>query len=125
MAGEQIRKVYLDEDADFSERQFYGRRVVTPVRYSTDPRNVGWVRQNIPCQTACPVDTKVTAYIQIILGNRYGRAEPHRQRPARHARADLLASVRGRPPRSHVAAWQPGASLRAASRWSLSIPSSP
>ncbi len=74
MAGEQIRKVVLDEDEDFSERQSYGRRVVTPVRYSTDPRDVGWVRQNIPCQTACPADTNVPAYIQMILENRYGRS---------------------------------------------------
>jgi formate dehydrogenase major subunit len=74
MAGEQIRKVYLDEGEDFSERQSYGRRVVTPVRYSTDPRDVGWVRQNIPCQTACPADTNVPAYIQMILENRYGRS---------------------------------------------------
>ncbi len=74
MVGDQIRKVYLDEDEDFSERQSYGRRVVTPVRYSTDPRDVGWVRQNIPCQTACPADTNVPAYIQMILENRYGRS---------------------------------------------------
>jgi glutamate synthase (NADPH/NADH) small chain len=74
MVGNQIRKVYLDEGEDFSERQSYGRRVVTPVRYSTDPRDVGWVRQNIPCQTACPADTNVPAYIQMILENRYGRS---------------------------------------------------
>jgi formate dehydrogenase major subunit len=48
--------------------------VVSPVRYSTDPRDVGWVRQNIPCQTACPADTNVPAYIQMILENRYGRS---------------------------------------------------
>jgi NADPH-dependent glutamate synthase beta subunit-like oxidoreductase/ferredoxin len=74
MVGDQIRKVYLDEGENFSERQSYGRRVVTPVRYSTDPRDVGWVRQNIPCQTACPADTNVPAYIQMILENRYGRS---------------------------------------------------
>lgn len=73
-SGGQIRKVYLDEDEDFSERQSYGRRVVTPVRYSIDPRDVGWVRQNIPCQTACPADTNVPAYIQMILEDRYGRS---------------------------------------------------
>ena len=72
--GRQIRKVQLDEREDFSERQSYGRRVVTPVRYSTDPRDVGWVRENIPCQTACPADTNVPAYIQMILENRYGRS---------------------------------------------------
>ena len=48
--------------------------MVTPVRYSTDPRDVGWVRENIPCQTACPADTNVPAYIQMILENRYGRS---------------------------------------------------
>jgi glutamate synthase (NADPH/NADH) small chain len=74
MAGQQTRKVYLDEGEDFSGRQSYGRRVVSPVRYSTDPRDVGWVRQNIPCQTACPADTNVPAYIQMILENRYGRS---------------------------------------------------
>jgi formate dehydrogenase major subunit len=74
MTGQQTRKVYLDEDEDFSGRQSYGRRVVSPVRYSTDPRDVGWVRQNIPCQTACPADTNVPAYIQMILENRYGRS---------------------------------------------------
>ena len=74
VTGQQTRKVYLDEDEDFSERQSYGRRVVSPVRYSTDPRDVGWVRENIPCQTACPADTNVPAYIQMILENRYGRS---------------------------------------------------
>ncbi|MEE2981411.1 MAG: FAD-dependent oxidoreductase, partial [Pseudomonadota bacterium] len=67
-------KVYLDEKEDFSDRQSYGRRVVTPIRYSTDPRDIGWVRQNIPCQTACPADTNVPAYIQMILDERYGRS---------------------------------------------------
>ncbi len=74
MSAEQIRKVYLDEQEDFSGRHSYGRRVVTPVRYSTDPRDVGWVRENIPCQTACPADTNVPAYIQMILEERYGRS---------------------------------------------------
>jgi NADPH-dependent glutamate synthase beta subunit-like oxidoreductase/ferredoxin len=72
--GRQIRKLQLDEREDFSERRSYGRRVVTPVRYSTDPRDVGWVRENIPCQTACPADTNVPAYIQMILESRYGRS---------------------------------------------------
>ena len=30
MTGQQTRKVYLDEDEDFSQRQSYGRRVVSP-----------------------------------------------------------------------------------------------
>jgi NADPH-dependent glutamate synthase beta subunit-like oxidoreductase/ferredoxin len=67
-------KVYLNENEDFSDSQSYGRRVVTPIRYSTDPRDMGWVRQNIPCQAACPADTNVPAYIQMILDERYGRS---------------------------------------------------
>ncbi len=71
---QEIRKVYLDEDEDFSASQSYGRRVVTPVRFSTDPRDIGWVRENIPCQTACPADTNIPAYIQMIVEKRYGRS---------------------------------------------------
>ncbi len=74
MTEQHIRKVYLDEGEDFSELQSYGRRVVTPVRFSTDPRDIGWVRQNIPCQTACPADTNIPAYIQMIVEKRYGRS---------------------------------------------------
>lgn len=74
MTKQTTHKVYLDEGEDFSERQSYGRRVVTPIRYSTDPRDIGWVRQNIPCQTACPADTNVPAYIQMIMEERYGRS---------------------------------------------------
>ena len=96
MTGQQTRKVYLDEDEDFSERQSYGRRVVSPVRYSTDPRDVGWVRQNIPCQTACPADTNVPAYIQMILENRYGRSyEINRYANVLPGTAEATA---GRPP---------------------------
>ncbi len=74
MTEQHIRKVYLDEGEDFSELQSYGRRVVTPVRFSTDPRDIGWVRQNIPCQTACPADTNIPAYIEMIVEKRYGRS---------------------------------------------------
>ncbi len=71
---QETRKIYVDEDEDFSTPQSYGRRVVTPVRYSTDPRDVGWVRENVPCQAACPADTNVPAYIRTIVEERYGRS---------------------------------------------------
>lgn len=74
MAERELRKVYLDEGEDFSKPQSYGRRVVTPVRFSTDPRDVGWVKENVPCQTACPAGTNVPAYIRMIVENRYGRS---------------------------------------------------
>ena len=74
MSNKETRKVYVDEDEDFSKSQSYGRMVVTPVRFSTDPRDIGWVRENVPCQTACPAGTNIPAYIQMIVENRYGRS---------------------------------------------------
>ncbi|MCU7895848.1 MAG: hypothetical protein KZQ66_05820 [Candidatus Thiodiazotropha sp. (ex Lucinoma aequizonata)] len=57
------RKVYVDEGEDFSSPQAFGRRVVTPVRFSTDPRDIGWVKENVPYQAACPASTNIPAYI--------------------------------------------------------------
>jgi len=74
MAEEPIRKVYLDENEDFSETHAFGHRVVTPVRYSTDPRDIGWVKENVPCQTACPAGTNIPAYIRTISERRFGRS---------------------------------------------------
>ena len=74
MSDDSIHKVRLDEHEDFSSTQSYGQRIVTPVRFSTDPRDKGWVRQNIPRQTACPADTNVPAYIRMIIEKRYGRS---------------------------------------------------
>ncbi len=42
------------------------------VAYSDDPRDIGWVRENIPCQTACPAGTNIPAYIQAIMEKQYG-----------------------------------------------------
>jgi formate dehydrogenase major subunit len=74
MSGQRIRKLYLDEEEDFSRPHALGQRVVTPVRFSTDPRDLGWVRENVPCQTACPADTNIPAYIRMIVEARYGRS---------------------------------------------------
>ncbi|MCP4043441.1 MAG: FAD-dependent oxidoreductase, partial [Gammaproteobacteria bacterium] len=74
MAEEPIRKVYVDEKEDYSNSQAFGRRVVTPVRYSTDPRDIGWVKENIPCQNACPASTNIPAYIRMICEQRFGRS---------------------------------------------------
>ena len=74
MVDEQQRKIYVDEGEDFSKRQSYGKRVVTPVRFSTDPRDVAWVKENVPCQTACPAGTNIPAYIRMIVEERYGRS---------------------------------------------------
>ncbi len=74
MTGEKSTKLYLPENEDFSGTQAFGTRVVTTVRYSTDPRDVGWVKENIPCQTACPASTNIPAYIRSIVEKRYGRS---------------------------------------------------
>ena len=71
MSNEKTRKVYVDEDEDFSKSQSYGRMVVTPIRFSTDPRDIGWVRENVPCQTAYPTGTNIPAYIQTNEGETF------------------------------------------------------
>lgn len=60
------------------------------VWYSDDPRDIGWVRENIPCQSACPASTNIPAYIQAIMEQDYGRAyEINRE-------ANVLPGVLGR-----------------------------
>ncbi|RME98858.1 MAG: FAD-binding protein, partial [Alphaproteobacteria bacterium] len=54
-----------------------GRNGVEPdaqgnVHYSSDPRDFGWVAENVPCQTACPAGTDIPAYILAILQGKYG-----------------------------------------------------
>lgn len=57
---------------------------------STDVRDIGWVKQNVPCQTACPAGTNVPAYIRAIIEEEYGRSyEINRE-------ANVLPSVLGR-----------------------------
>ncbi len=60
------------------------------VAYSDDPRDLGWVRQNVPCQTACPAGTNIPQYIRMIVESRYGRSyEINRE-------ANVLPAVLGR-----------------------------
>jgi len=60
------------------------------IHYSDDPRDVGWVQQNIPCQTACPASTNIPAYIWAIMEGDYGRSyEINRE-------ANVLPGVLGR-----------------------------
>lgn len=57
---------------------------------SGDPRDLGWVRQNIPCQSACPAGTNVPVYIRQIVEQSYGAAyEVNRE-------ANVLPGVLGR-----------------------------
>jgi formate dehydrogenase major subunit len=57
---------------------------------SDDPRDIGWVKQNVPCQTACPAGTNVPVYIREIIERQYGRSyETNRE-------ANVLPGVLGR-----------------------------
>ncbi|MCP5087424.1 MAG: FAD-dependent oxidoreductase [Rhodobacteraceae bacterium] len=60
------------------------------VHFSTDPRDFGWVRENVPCQTACPAGTDIPAYIWAIMeGDRGLSYEINRE-------ANVLPGVLGR-----------------------------
>ncbi len=48
------------------------REVDREVHYSIDPRDFGWVKENVPCQAACPAGTDIPAYIWAILQGKYG-----------------------------------------------------
>jgi len=54
------------------ERQHDEAPVSVQASYSEDPRDVGWVVQNIPCQAACPAGTNVPGYIRAIAEGRHG-----------------------------------------------------
>ncbi|MBA3903511.1 MAG: 4Fe-4S ferredoxin [Rhodocyclaceae bacterium] len=57
---------------------------------SDDPRDIGWVKQNVPCQSACPAGTNVPVYIREIIERQYGRSyETNRE-------ANVLPGVLGR-----------------------------
>ncbi|MCP5037932.1 MAG: FAD-dependent oxidoreductase [Rhodobacteraceae bacterium] len=60
------------------------------VHHSTDPRDFGWVRENVPCQTACPAGTDIPAYIWAIMEGKHGLSyEINRE-------ANVLPGVLGR-----------------------------
>lgn len=60
------------------------------MQFSDDPRDVGWVRENVPCQNACPAGTNVPAYIRSIAEGLHGQAyEINRE-------ANVLPGVLGR-----------------------------
>ncbi len=60
------------------------------VVYSQDPRDFGWMKENVPCQAACPAGTDIPSYILAILQGRYGDSyEINRE-------ANVLPGVLGR-----------------------------
>lgn len=61
------KKLYLHD-------QTSGALIEKDIYFSEDPRDFGYIAENIPCQNACPVHTNVPGYIRCIYEKRYGRA---------------------------------------------------
>lgn len=49
-------------------------RIIKEIAFSEDPRDFGYMADNVPCQKACPADTNIPGYIRCIVENRYGRS---------------------------------------------------
>jgi len=72
------------------DRRTANRADRTEAYYSDDTRDIGWVRENVPCQTACPAGTDIPAYIWAIMQDKHGRSyEINRE-------ANVLPGVLGR-----------------------------
>jgi formate dehydrogenase major subunit len=85
MAGRERKDANPNPD-----RRSDNRAGVDDVHYSDDPRDFGWVRENVPCQTACPAGTDIPAYIWAIMENKHGQSyEINRE-------ANVLPGVLGR-----------------------------
>ena len=69
----QEKRLYLPESEE-SKSLIRGHQVERDILFSTDPRDMGWVEENIPCQWACPARTNVPGYIRTISEERYGRS---------------------------------------------------
>ncbi len=69
----QDTRLYLPESEE-SASVIRGYQVAKEIVFSTDPRDVGWIQENIPCQWACPAYTNVPGYIRTIFEERYGRS---------------------------------------------------
>ncbi len=78
------------QSATEPDRCASSRTATEDVHYSDDPRDFGWIRENVPCQTACPAGTDIPAYIWAIMQNRHGLSyEINRQ-------ANVLPGILGR-----------------------------
>jgi len=67
------KRLYLPETEKFVETS-EAKQVEKEVYFSTDPRDIGWIQDNIPCQWVCPALTNIPGYIRPIFEERYGRS---------------------------------------------------
>ncbi|NOX73470.1 MAG: FAD-dependent oxidoreductase [Alphaproteobacteria bacterium] len=85
-------KVDRNRDAEVRNRDQgdAGVDAAQDVHHSDDPRDFGWVHENVPCQSACPAGTDIPAYILAILQGKRGLSyEINRE-------ANVLPGVLGR-----------------------------
>ncbi|MFV2001890.1 MAG: FAD-dependent oxidoreductase [Paracoccaceae bacterium] len=85
MVGRARSEITRSEDQSSIDQDSPG-----DVVYSDDARDFGWVRENVPCQTACPAGTDIPAYIWAIMEDKHGLSyEINRE-------ANVLPGVLGR-----------------------------
>ncbi len=67
-------KTYLSSERESFDHLTTARRVERTVFFSTNKKDFAWMRENVPCQTACPALTNIPGYIYADYQERYGRS---------------------------------------------------
>ncbi|MCL4478729.1 MAG: FAD-dependent oxidoreductase [Deltaproteobacteria bacterium] len=67
-------KTYLSSERESFDHLTAARRVERTVFFSTNKKDFAWMRENVPCQTACPALTNIPGYIYADYQERYGRS---------------------------------------------------
>ena len=67
-------RLYLPSEREDFHAFTPARKVVRDIIFSTDRRDFGWIKENIPCQRACPASTNIPGYIRCIFEERHGRS---------------------------------------------------
>ncbi len=67
-------KTYLSSERESFDHLTAARRVERTVFFSTNKKDFAWMRENVPCQTACPASTNIPGYIYTDYQERYGRS---------------------------------------------------
>ena len=68
------KQLYLKENGGDFQGTVIGRQVTRDILFSEDPKDMGYIAENVPCQNACPAATNIPGYIRCVWEKRYGRA---------------------------------------------------
>ncbi len=68
------KRLYLPSEKEQFNKLTTARQVEREVIFSDDKRDFAWMKENVPCQAACPALTNIPGYIHTIFQERYGRA---------------------------------------------------